>query len=68
MKKYLILVLLLGGCSMSIEDYKARVKYCESNGLVAQAQRYNTRTSTTDIAMVLCVDKNGNTFESRLSK
>lgn len=59
----LIITLSLSACSMSIEEYNARVKYCKDNGMGVKTYTQNTPTNA--VSEVRCVSNNGETFQSK---
>lgn len=57
----LILSFVLAGCSMSVEEYNARVKYCKDNGLdFVVYKNVGNKPQTVD-----CKDSSGNNFDSK---
>lgn len=60
----LILSFVLAGCGMSIEEYNARVKYCNDNNATAEA---GGQGLTFGPLKVLC-KKDGVTFDSEEAK
>jgi hypothetical protein len=67
MKNSLIITitLLLSACGMDVEEYNARVKYCNDKGMdiVTEKGMYPGAVSG-----VLCKDKQGNIFKNKEGK
>lgn len=67
MKQFIILIiaLSLSACGMDVEEYNARVKYCNDKGMdIVIEEGWQTKA----VFNVFCKDKQGNLFKSKEGK
>ena len=64
MRQFIILIIALSltACSMDVEEYNTRVKYCNDKGMDIVIEYWK---SSNEVHSVYCQNKQGNIFKSK---